>query len=990
LCQKFANGAALEKQSPASRYLVRHSSAIKNLLSNSLKMKRLQLPLVLAALFFAGNLSAQIHFSNKTNLLTPAKHYSGVAIAVLDMNGDGHDDIVRMNQGVELMIEYQRGANQPFAHLEVGPVPADGPQWGMCVADLDNNGFPDLLTGGIEDEIKIALANADGSAYTFEILDAPTTFTQCVNFADINNDGWLDAFVCHDDGTSRIFENDGVGNLEYQPGWIDLATVPGSDNSGNYGSVWSDVNNDGHLDLYIAKCRQGVDDPTDGRRINQLFLNNGDGTYTQDVTNASGLRIGAQSWTADFGDIDNDGDFDCFITNHDVSSQLLENDGSGHFTDISVASGIFNTIDGLTIQGIFRDFDNDGFVDIIVAGTEHYLLRNNGDKTFSIVENLFNNNQIESLAVGDLNHDGFQDIYAGYAEIFTDPSTIPDVLWMNDGNDNHFFGLNLRGVQSNRNAVGAKIQLHSALGIQTREVRSGESYGIMNSMQIHFGLGQTTVIDSVKIFWPSGTVDVLFQPALDQYLTLEEGGCSIPAVVLTADGATTFCSGDSVTLTAPSGFVAYKWADGTTDLTITAKNSGNFSVTVTNAEGCTAVSSILGVVVDPDETPVITASGDTTFCGGGSVTLTASPAASYTWSTGANTQSIVVTEPGAFSVTVAGLCKNFSSKPMNVTVLDNSVPDVAGDTIAPGQIATLFASGDAPSWFDAPAGGDPFFTGNIFTTPPLDENVTYWVSNTKIYDQPNQFTGMTNFQGATQIGDVNFNGAIIFDCFSPIRLAKVKVYANTAGERKIDLWDDQGLVIQSKTVNIPSGTTVISLDFEIPAGTDFTLTTDENVNFQNLGSFGPRLYRSIENVNYPYEIPGFLSIKKSNFGDIRYFYFFDWEVDFYGYECTSDRAPVTAVVDSTSSTGQPEWASRLRLFPNPTSDFLTVEIGEFAGGEMSVFVKNIQGAVLQTQILNALPGQLRFQQNLASLPKGVYWLELATQQGIVRRKLVVQ
>ncbi|GAB4496426.1 MAG: hypothetical protein OHK0019_28110 [Saprospiraceae bacterium] len=955
-------------------------------------MKRLQLPLLLAALFFAGNLSAQIHFSNKTHLLTPAKHYSGVAIAVLDMNGDGHDDIVRMNQGFQLAIEYQAAPNQPFTHLNVGPVPSEGPQWGICSADIDNNGFPDVLTGGIEDEIKVALANASGSAFTFEVLDAPETFTQCVNFADINNDGWLDAFVCHDDGTSRIFKNDGAGNLTYQPGLIDLATVPPSDNSGNYGSVWSDVNNDGHLDLYIAKCRQGVSDPADPMRINQLFLNNGDGTYLQDTTNASGLRIGAQSWTADFGDIDNDGDFDCFITNHDVSSQLLENDGAGHFTDISVMAGIFDEIGGFTIQGIFRDFDNDGFVDIFVTGTEHYLLQNNGDKTFSIVANLFDEKQIESCAIGDLNSDGFQDIYAVNVndQVFDDETIVPDVLWMNDGNDNHFFGLNLRGVQSNRNAVGAKVQLHSALGIQTREVRSGESYGIMNSMQIHFGLGQTTMIDSVKVFWPSGTVDVLFQPALDQYLTLEEGGCSIPALVLTADGATTFCEGDSVMLTAPGGFAAYEWASGGTDPTFTAKNSGNFSVTVTNAEGCTAVSNIVCVLVDPDETPIITASGDTTFCGGGSVTLTASTASSYTWSTGANTQSITVTESGSYSVTTTGLCKNFTSVPTTVTVLNNAPPTLTGDTIAPGQTATLLASGDSPSWFDTPTGGNPFFTGNIFNTPPLDENVTYWVSNTKIYDQPNQFTGMTNFQGNTQIGDVNVNGAIIFDCFTPVRLAKVKVYANTPGERKIDLWDNQGIVVQSKTVNIPSGTTVISLDFDIPAGTDLTLTTDINVNFQNLGSYGPRLYRSTENVNYPYVIPGFLSIKNSNSGSLRYFYFFDWEVDFYEYECTSDRAPVTAVVDSTLSTSVPEWASGLRLFPNPTSDFLTVEIENFSGGEMSVWVKNAQNAVLKTKVLNAPSGQLIFREDLTSLPKGVYWLEFATQQGLVRRKVVAQ
>ncbi|MGI9158841.1 MAG: FG-GAP repeat domain-containing protein, partial [Saprospiraceae bacterium] len=355
----------------------------------------------LLSLFFSAlhTLAAQINFTNHTHLLSPNKHYSGVAIAVLDMNGDGRDDIIRMNLGYLASVAYQQEPNMPF---NTTPLQALGneSQWGMCAGDVDNNGFPDLLAGGFYDNIKILMADDNGANYNLIQLTQPTTFTQCVNFADINNDGHLDAFICHDDGEARIFGNDGTGNLVYQPGWINLATVPLSDNSGNFGSVWSDVDDDNDLDLYIATCRQGVNSPADGRRINQLFLNNGNGTYTQDTDNTSGLRIGAQSWTADFGDIDNDGDFDCFITNHDVKSQLLLNDGSGHYTDISAASGI-EIIGGLPIQGVFRDFDNDGYVDILVAGSIHYLLRNNGNRTFTAVPSVFDSNQMESFAIGD-------------------------------------------------------------------------------------------------------------------------------------------------------------------------------------------------------------------------------------------------------------------------------------------------------------------------------------------------------------------------------------------------------------------------------------------------------------------------------------------------------------------------------------------------------------------------------------------------------------
>ena len=950
-------------------------------------MKKHVLLLLTAFQLFAGLASAQLQFENKTVLLSPLNHYSGVAIAVLDMNGDGLDDIVRMNQATQLSIEYQTAPNQPFKHLAIGPIP-DG-AWGICAADVDNNGFPDILTGGAYDDIKVLMANGAGTAYNLDILDEPGTFVQGVNFADINNDGWLDAFVCHDDGAARIFANDGAGNLSLEPMWVNLATVPASDNSGNYGSVWSDIDNDGDLDFYIAKCRQGVNDPLDPRRINQLFLNNGDGTYTQDTSNTSGLRIGAQSWTADFGDIDNDGDFDCFITNHDVSSQLLENDGSGHFTDISIDAGIINIIEGLPIQGVFRDFDNDGFVDILVAGSDPYFFRNNGNKTFELVEGLFDNSPMESYALGDLNHDGFQDIYAGYAEPFNDPSLIPDALWLNAGNNNHFFCLNLRGVQSNRNGVGAKITVYSALGTQVREVRSGESYGIMNSMQIHFGLGQAD-IDSVKIKWPSGTVDVLYQPAVNQCITVEEGGCIILPVNAVANGPATICSGDSVVIGVDGLYSAYSWSTGDTTANITVKTSGNYFVTITTAEGCTAVSNGIAVTVDPVQIPVIAASGDTVFCGGGSVELISSNAAAYTWSTGANTQSIIVYESGDYSVTAQGLCAQFQSATVHVNVLANATPDVMTDTIAPAQSALLTATGGGQAlWYDAPTGGNLLNTGPTFLTSALDTNTTFWVSNTTVYDSPNQFTGMVNHQG-TPFGDPQFNGAIIFDCYQPVRLAKVKVYSNTSGDRKIDLRSSTGDVLQTTTINIGQGTSVISLDFDIPVGSDLNLMTDESVNIASFGTLGPLLRRSTQGVAYPYEIANVLSLKNSNFGIERYYYFYDWEVDFYGYECTSDRVPVTVVVDPTLGSAEPDWADGLRIYPNPTSEMLNTELERSAGSNLFVSIRNAQGAMLQSRHFELNAGKLSFQTNLSNFPKGIYWMELSDEQGTVRRKIVVQ
>ena len=111
-----------------------------------------------------------------------------------------------------------------------------------------------------------------------------------------------------------------------------------SDNSGNYGIVWVDYDFDGDVDMYMSKCRLGVTNANDPRRMNLLYENNGDGTFTE-VAEDRGLRPFAQSWAADFGDIDNDGDFDAIVINHDIPSVIYENDGMNNFTDITASTG---------------------------------------------------------------------------------------------------------------------------------------------------------------------------------------------------------------------------------------------------------------------------------------------------------------------------------------------------------------------------------------------------------------------------------------------------------------------------------------------------------------------------------------------------------------------------------------------------------------------------------------------------------------------------
>ena len=458
-------------------------------------------------------------------------NYSGAAMGVADLNGDGLDDVVRLEDLSDPDILLQ-DVNGNFVRYDLtGIFNADG-FWGLCIGDVDNNGANDIAFGGINGTSLLRGGTVNGQ-FTWFSSDMPSTqFQQGANFADIDNDGWVDHFACDDVALSVPSRNTGDGTGSFFEDYTlinPVSTVP-SDNSGNYASIWTDFDDDGDLDLYLSKCRQGVTNRDDGRRLNQLFRNDGAAGFT-DVAGAAGLLPRAQTWSADFADVDNDGDLDAFLLNHDFLSELLINDGNNVFTNESSARGVNEPVAGpLGIQCNFEDFDNDGWVDLLLtySGGLAKIYLNDGTGNFSTltgsaIVGTTSDQTFQSVATGDLNNDGYVDLYTGNASGFNNPSGTPDGLLINNGGSNNFLTVRLQGSGSNLSGIGAKIKIYGSWGVQTREIRSGEGYGVSNSLTAHFGVGTDTEITRLVIQWPSGLIEETLNVATNERLVIPEG-----------------------------------------------------------------------------------------------------------------------------------------------------------------------------------------------------------------------------------------------------------------------------------------------------------------------------------------------------------------------------------------------------------------------------------------------------------------------------------
>jgi hypothetical protein len=909
---------------------------------------------------------------------------SGNCGGVTDVNNDGLADIVILDQSENVYVAYQQ-ANGSFNTVSYGSV-SNASQWGMTVADVDNDGWAEIMSGGNYDGVH--LLDIDGiNSSNLTTFNWASIFMQACSFADIDNDGWLDGFACHDDGHNALFHNNGDGTFENGVGMIDMVFYPevnGNDNSGNYGVVWCDFDRDGDQDCLIAKCRQFINDPYDPRRTNVLLVNDGQNNYSDEAP-ARGLVNLEQSWTADFGDIDNDGDFDCFITTHSGTLEIYENDGFGYFTDITEGSGL--EVSGFFLQGKLADFDNDGFLDVIYAGGNHGYYRNNGDKTWTNIPNTFENSDtMHSFAIGDLNHDGFLDLYATYGDGYVTPDNGNDnVLFLNNTNANHYVVFDLEGTISNKMAVGAVVEIHGAFGTQVRDVRSGESYGITNTNQLHFGIGDATSIDYAIIRWPAGGITVIENPAIDQFHNVIETTCPDANVTASIVGSSTGCP---INLTSSGNFQNYIWSNADMASSTEAFADGVYYVIVYDENGCGAISNSLEIDVTEDPAPTVSIAGETTFCEGGEVTITASNGNAYVWSNGQQTQSITVETSGEYFVDVTGGCGTQRTETIDVNVLSNPAPVASDVEVELNQSANLTATGSNIQWYDSMTATEPIASGNSFTTPAITGNTTYYVESSTTFGGPAQ-GGKTDFASDEGGNLTNANFFLRFDAYEPFTLNSVKVRANNAGNRTIVLVDAAGNTIQEATVNVPQGESVVTLNFDVPVGSNMGLRAQSNTN--------PNLWRdkdltAASPFGFPYSLGTVGAITGTTVGgqdfDNYYYFFYDWQVSTPSVECVSERIPVN--VSILVGVNDIEGLNEFSLFPNPANDIVNVAFNGNFDGSAQVNLIDAQGRLVTSNLINNAKGKQNIAFNVANLAPGVYHVQVIANNKTANASVIIR
>ena len=428
-----------------------------------------------------------------------------------------------------------RNDNGVFVKIENDPIvsdflPSDGSSW----TDFDNDGFADLCVVNWWNRINLLYKNNGNGTFTF-LSSSPVctqlSYSEACSWGDYDNDGLIDLFITNSAGTGHrnfLYRNTGSGNFIR----IDTGAVFG-ETAYSRGINWTDINGDRLPDIFV--CREESQNEF-------MFKNNGGGYFTR-ITNSPPVTNGGITWSGSWGDYDNDGDLDLFITNSEnQTNSLFRNEGDFNFTKIT--NDPLVTEPGYNAVGGWGDYDNDGDLDMFVS--QAYKGPSFNEK---LVNKLYRNNLMETgtasfekitsgilvndsgytygFAWGDYDNDGDLDLAA--ANTFGENQK--NALYRNElSNGNKWINIKCKGTVSNSSAIGAKVRIKANINgnpvYQMQEI-SGQAGYCTQNLILHFGLGNAQVIDSLKVEWPSGIDQYFTNVPVNRNITITENGTLI-------------------------------------------------------------------------------------------------------------------------------------------------------------------------------------------------------------------------------------------------------------------------------------------------------------------------------------------------------------------------------------------------------------------------------------------------------------------------------
>lgn len=478
----------------------------------------------------------------------------GSGVAFIDFDDDGDLDLYAVNgnnlPGAQTEIDpinrlYRNDGDGSFSDVtEESGTGHGGYGHGVTVADYDNDGDQDIYIANYGPNV---LYRNDGDGTFTDVTDEAgvggNVWSASSAFCDLDNDGLLDLYVAN----YLVFDINSSVRLPTGPGFYDgevdvlylnngdgtfrdvTAENIGTPNGKGLGVVCFDYDDDGDLEVYVAN--DGVE--------NLMYENQGDAVFT-DVTLFSGTGVNGAGETeagmgVDAADYDNDGDFDLFVTNYKgESNTLMRNDGGGMFTDATSRANLMApSLPYVTFGTGFFDPDNDGDLDVFVANGHTEEDEADHEQPDQVFENV-GNGRFEDASSGS--GTPFQRRFVGRGAAFGDFDNDGDVdvvvsnkngplnLLQNQGGPAQGNWLLIRtvGTDSNRDGIGAKVQL-SATGFERiKEVKTSYSMFSSSDPRTHFGLGDIERV-TVTVRWPSGVVDTLEDVPANKLLTIVEG-----------------------------------------------------------------------------------------------------------------------------------------------------------------------------------------------------------------------------------------------------------------------------------------------------------------------------------------------------------------------------------------------------------------------------------------------------------------------------------